>query len=77
MRLVPLLAAALGVVALAVGAVAAVQQRPASFGWTAYSPLSGQAYVVSVGAPWWAVALVGLGGVLLGAGAALLIARRR
>jgi heme/copper-type cytochrome/quinol oxidase subunit 1 len=73
----------LAVVALA-GSAAAVaglwfstDLRPASIGWTAYSPLSDQPYVVPVGPPWWALALLAIGCLALGSALTLLVVRRR
>jgi len=70
-------AAALGVVLAAVGVWCSTGPRPAAFGWTAYAPLSRTAYVVPVGPPSWATALVVVGSLVVGVAVTLLLTRRR
>lgn len=78
MRRVPVvLAAVVGAVLAAIGVGCSTGPRPASFGWTAYAPLSDTVYVVPVGPPAWATALVVLGSLMVGAAVALLLVRRR
>jgi heme/copper-type cytochrome/quinol oxidase subunit 1 len=76
-RTLVLVAAALGAVLAAIGVWCSTGPRPASFGWTAYAPLSRTAYIVPVGPPAWATALVVLGSLVVGAAVALLLTRRR
>jgi heme/copper-type cytochrome/quinol oxidase subunit 1 len=70
-------AGALGAVLAAIGIWCSTDRRPASFGWTAYAPLNAGTYVVPVGPPAWATALVVVGSLLVGAALTLLLIRRR
>ncbi len=76
-RVVPALVAIVGVVLAAIGVWVSTDRRPASFGWTAYSPLSSESYPILVGPQWWALALVAVGGVIVGSAATLLLVWRR
>lgn len=75
-RVLIVVAAAVGAVLAAVGVWCSTDRRPASFGWTAYAPLSDSVYVVPVGPPAWATALVVVGSLVVGAAVALLLTRR-
>ena len=76
-RVLIVLAAPIGAVLAAIGVWYSTAQRPASFGWTAYAPLSDTTYVVPVGPPAWATALVVVGSLVVGAALTLLLVRRR
>jgi heme/copper-type cytochrome/quinol oxidase subunit 1 len=76
-RVLVVLAVAVGAVLAAIGVWCSTGPRPASFGWTAYAPLSDTTYVVPVGPPVWATALVVLGSLMVGAAVTLLLVRRR
>ena len=67
----------LGVAVAAIGVWVSTGRRSASFGWTAYSPLSAEAYPVVVGPPWWAVALIAVGCLATGSAVTLLLVQRR
>jgi heme/copper-type cytochrome/quinol oxidase subunit 1 len=71
------LIAVVGVVLAAVGVWFSTDRRPASFGWTAYAPLSSAAYPIVVGPPAWAVALIALGCLAVGSAVTLLVVHRR
>ena len=75
-RVLLVITAVLGGALAAIGIWFATDRRPASFGWTAYAPLSDTTYVVPVGPPVWAIALVVAGSVAAGAALALLLNRR-
>ena len=76
-RRVPLLLVLIvGVLLAGAGWWAALATRPPGFGWTAYSPLSSTPYVPVVGPSWWALALIALGSIAVGAAGALLLVRR-
>jgi heme/copper-type cytochrome/quinol oxidase subunit 1 len=73
----PAVLAVVGAALLAVGAWLA-SRWSASFGWFAYAPLSGTAFVPSLSPPPGLVlAVVAAGGVLVGLGAGLALGRRR
>jgi heme/copper-type cytochrome/quinol oxidase subunit 1 len=76
-RVVPALVAVVGVVLAAIGVWSSTATRAASFGWTAYAPLSSESYPVFVGPQWWALVLIAVGGVAVGSAVTLLLVRRR
>ena len=75
----PVALAAVGIVALAagIGLIVWAALHPASFGWTAYAPLSETALVPSTSYDVWGERVITLGLVFLAFSAGLLVGRRR
>lgn len=69
--------AVLGAAVAAIGIWCSTDRRPEHFSWTAYAPLPDATYVVPIGPPAWATALVVAGSLVVGAAVTLLLIRRR
>ncbi|WP_375407243.1 hypothetical protein [uncultured Amnibacterium sp.] len=76
-RIVLALVTVAGVVTAGIGLWFSTDRRPASFGWTAYSPLSSTAHPFAVGPPWWSLALIAIGCLAVGSAVTTLVTRRR
>lgn len=76
-RAILILVAAVGAALTAAGAWLSVTLLRPATGWTAFAPRSGDVYVVTVGEPWWTIAMVVTGALALATAVALLVVQRR